>query len=154
MRISDWSSDVCSSDLFSFLPRKFKIAVTGAPNDRAAVRFHDIGLQIRRNEAGEVGFEVIVGGGLGRTPYIGVTIRKFLPKQHLLSYLEAILRVYNQLGRRDQLFKSRIKILVQQTGAEAFRDLVEDEWLQIKDGYLTLPTAEIDRKSTRLNSSH
>src|SRR3546814_13144412 len=102
MRISDWSSDVCSSDL--------------------------------------VGFEVIVGGGLGRTPYIGVTIRKFLPKQHLLSYLEAILRVYNQLGRRDNLFKSRIKILVQQTGAEAFRDLVEDEWLQINDGYLTLPT--------------
>src|SRR3546814_6417141 len=116
--IRQWSS---LHPEFSFLPRKFKIAVTGAPNDRAAVRFHDIGLQIRRNEAGEVGFEVIVGGGLGRTPYIGVTIRKFLPKQHLLSYLEAILRVYNQLGRRDNLFKSRIKILVQQTGAEAFR---------------------------------
>src|SRR3546814_19299879 len=82
------------------------------------------------------------------TPYIGVTIRKFLPKQHLLSYLEAILRVYNQLGRRDNLFKSRIKILVQQTGAEAFRDLVEDEWLQITDGYLTLPTAEIERIET------
>ncbi|HEY9536924.1 MAG TPA: nitrite/sulfite reductase [Kiloniellaceae bacterium] len=143
--IRQWSS---LHPEFSFLPRKFKIAVTGAPNDRAAVRFHDIGLQIRRNEAGEVGFEVIVGGGLGRTPYIGVTIRKFLPKQHLLSYLEAILRVYNQLGRRDNLFKSRIKILVQQTGAEAFRDLVEDEWLQIKDGYLTLPTAEIERIET------
>jgi len=130
---------------FSFLPRKFKIAITGAPNDRAAVRFHDIGLQIRRNEAGEVGFEVIVGGGLGRTPVIGTTIRKFLPKQHLLSYLEAILRVYNQLGRRDNLYKARIKILVQQTGAEAFKDLVEDEWLQIKDGALTLPAEEIER---------
>jgi sulfite reductase (NADPH) hemoprotein beta-component len=128
---------------FSFLPRKFKIAITGAPNDRAAVRFHDIGLQIRRNEAGEVGFEVIVGGGLGRTPVIGTTIRKFLPKQHLLSYLEAILRVYNQLGRRDNLYKARIKILVQQTGAAAFKDLVEDEWLQIKDGALTLPAEEI-----------
>jgi sulfite reductase (NADPH) hemoprotein beta-component len=128
---------------FSFLPRKFKIAITGAPNDRAAVRFHDIGLQIRRNEDGETGFEVIVGGGLGRTPVIGTTIRKFLPKQHLLSYLEAILRVYNQLGRRDNLYKARIKILVQQTGAEAFKDLVEDEWLQIKDGALTLPAEEI-----------
>ncbi len=130
---------------FSFLPRKFKIAITGAPNDRAAVRFHDIGLQIRRSEAGEVGFEVIVGGGLGRTPVIGTTIRRFLPKQHLLSYLEAILRVYNQLGRRDNLYKARIKILVQQTGAEAFKDLVEDEWLQIKNGALTLPAEEIAR---------
>ncbi len=130
---------------FSFLPRKFKIAITGAPNDRAAVRFHDIGLQIRRDEAGEVGFEVIVGGGLGRTPVIGTTIRRFLPKQHLLSYLEAILRVYNQLGRRDNLYKARIKILVQQTGAEAFKDLVEDEWLQIKNGALTLPAEEIAR---------
>ncbi|HEY9548851.1 MAG TPA: nitrite/sulfite reductase, partial [Kiloniellaceae bacterium] len=140
--IRQWSS---LHPEFSFLPRKFKIAVTGAPNDRAAVRFHDIGLQIRRNAAGEVGFEVIVGGGLGRTPVIGTTIRDFLPKQHLLSYLEAILRVYNQLGRRDNLFKARIKILVQQTGAEAFRDLVEDEWLQIKDGALTLPAEEIAR---------
>src|SRR3546814_6176110 len=94
------------------MPLKFKIAVTGAPNDRDAVRFHDIGLHIRRNEAGEVGFELIVGGGLGRTPVIGTTIRDFRPKQHLLSYLEAILRVYNQLGRRDNLFKARIKILV------------------------------------------
>jgi sulfite reductase (NADPH) hemoprotein beta-component len=143
--IRQWSS---LHPEFSFLPRKFKIAVTGAPNDRAAVRFHDIGLQIRRNEAGEVGFEVIVGGGLGRTPVIGVTIRKFLPKQHLLSYLEAILRVYNQLGRRDNLYKARIKILVQQTGAEAFKDLVEDEWLQIKDGALDLPAEEIARIET------
>ncbi len=140
--IRQWSS---LHPEFSFLPRKFKIAITGAPNDRAAVRFHDIGLQLRRNETGEVGFEVIVGGGLGRTPVIGTTIRKFLPKQHLLSYLEAILRVYNQLGRRDNLYKARIKILVQQTGAETFKDLVEDEWEQIKDGALTLPAEEIGR---------
>jgi len=140
--IRQWSS---LHPEFSFLPRKFKIAVTGAPNDRAAVRFHDIGLQIRRNEAGEVGFEVIVGGGLGRTPVIGTTIRRFLPKQHLLSYLEAILRVYNLLGRRDNLYKARIKILLKQTGAEAFKDLVEDEWAEIKDGALTLPAEEIAR---------
>ena len=130
---------------FSFLPRKFKIAITGAPNDRAAVRFHDIGLQVRRNAAGEVGFEVIVGGGQGRTPVIGTTIREFLPKAHLLSYLEAILRVYNQLGRRDNLYKARIKILVQQTGAEEFTRLVEEEWAHLKDGALTLPAEEIAR---------
>ena len=140
--IRQWSS---LHPEFSFLPRKFKIAITGAPNDRAAVRFHDIGLQVRRNEAGEVGFEVIVGGGLGRTPVIGTTIRRFLPKQHLLSYLEAVLRVYNQLGRRDNLYKARIKILVKQTGAETFKDLVEDEWQQIKDGALDLPAEEIAR---------
>ncbi len=140
--IRQWSS---LHPEFSFLPRKFKIAITGAPNDRAAVRFHDIGLQLRRNETGEVGFEVIVGGGLGRTPVIGTTIRKFLPKQHLLSYLEAILQVYNLSGRRDNKYKARIKILVQQTGAETFKDLVEDEWEQIKDGALTLPAEEIGR---------
>ncbi len=140
--IRQWSS---LHPEFSFLPRKFKIAITGAPNDRAAVRFHDIGLQVRRNEAGEVGFEVIVGGGLGRTPVIGTTIRRFLPKQHLLSYLEAVLRVYNQLGRRDNLYKARIKILVKQTGAETFKDLVEDEWQQNKDGALDLPAEEIAR---------
>ena len=143
--IRQWSS---LHPEFSFLPRKFKIAVTGAPNDRAAVRFHDIGLQIRRNEAGEVGFEVIVGGGQGRTPVIGVTIRKFLPKAHLLSYLEAILRVYNQLGRRDNLYKARIKILVQQTGAEVFTRLVEEEWEALRDGALTLPAEEIERIET------
>ncbi|NIA70112.1 nitrite/sulfite reductase [Pelagibius litoralis] len=143
--IRQWSS---LHPEFSFLPRKFKIAVTGAPNDRAAVRFHDIGLQIRRNEAGDVGFEVIVGGGQGRTPVIGVTIRKFLPKAHLLSYLEAILRVYNQLGRRDNLYKARIKILVQQTGAEVFTRLVDEEWAELKDGALTLPAEEIERIET------
>ena len=130
---------------FSFLPRKFKIAVTGAPHDRAAVRVHDIGVHLRRNDEGEVGFEIIVGGGLGRTPYIGETIRAFLPKRHLLSYLEAILRVYNQLGRRDNLYKARIKILVQQTGVEEFTRLVDEEWAQIKDSALVLPQAEIER---------
>ncbi len=130
---------------FSFLPRKFKIAITGAPHDRAAVKAHDIGLRMHRNAAGEIGFEVIVGGGLGRTPVIGVTIREFLPKQHLLSYLEAILRVYNLLGRRDNLFKSRIKILVGAVGAAKFAEAVEAEWAEIKDGPLTLPAAEIER---------
>jgi sulfite reductase (NADPH) hemoprotein beta-component len=130
---------------FSFLPRKFKIAVTGSPHDRAAVKVHDIGLRMHRNAAGEVCFEVIVGGGQGRTPAIGVTIRDFLPKQHLLSYLEAILRIYNLEGRRDNLYKSRIKILVAALGAAKFRDLVEAEWAQIKDGPLTLPAAEIER---------
>jgi len=130
---------------FSFLPRKFKIAVTGSPHDRAAVKVHDIGLRMHRNAAGEAGFEVIVGGGQGRTPAIGVTIRDFLPKQHLLSYLEAILRIYNLEGRRDNLYKSRIKILVAALGAAKFRDLVEVEWAQIKDGPLTLPVAEIER---------
>ena len=130
---------------FSFLPRKFKIAITGSPIDRAAVQVHDIGLQMRRNEAGEPGFRVIVGGGLGRTPVIGDTIRGFLHKRHLLSYLEAILRVYNQIGRRDNLYKARIKITVQQTGVKEFTRLVEEEWEHLKDGPLELPQAEIDR---------
>jgi len=130
---------------FSFLPRKFKIAVTGAPQDRAALKVHDIGLQMVRDEAGESGFAVIVGGGQGRTPIIGQTIRDFLPKRHLLSYLEAILRVYNLLGRRDNLYKARIKILLQQTGVEEFTRLVEAEWAAIKDGELALPREEIER---------
>jgi sulfite reductase (NADPH) hemoprotein beta-component len=133
---------------FTFLPRKFKIAVTGSSHDRAAVRLHDIGLHMRRsgnNGSGEVGFEVIVGGGQGRTPVIGKTIRSFLPKQHLLSYLEAILRVYNQLGRRDNLYKARIKILVNSVGAEEFARLVEEEWAHIKDGALALPAEEVAR---------
>jgi len=130
---------------FSFLPRKFKIAVTGAPQDRAAVKVHDIGLRMHRNEAGEIGFEVLVGGGQGRTPVIAKTIRPFLPKRHLLSYLEAILRIYNQLGRRDNLYKSHIKILVDSVGVDRFTQLVEEEWQQIRDGYLDLPAAEIER---------
>ncbi|MCG8511972.1 MAG: nitrite/sulfite reductase, partial [Rhodospirillales bacterium] len=112
---------------FSFLPRKFKIAVAGGPQDRAAVKVHDIGLIIKRDDAGEVGFEVIVGGGQGRTPMIGKTIKAFLPERHLLSYLEAIMRVYNQFGRRDNMYKARIKILVHDVGAETFADMVEDE---------------------------
>ena len=133
---------------FAFLPRKFKIAVTGSPNDRAAVRVHDIGLRMVKNApqgeaGGEVGFEVIVGGGMGRTPIIGKTLRKFLPKQHLLSYLEAALRVYNRYGRRDNIYKARIKILVQELGLEAYRREVEEEWAEIKDGALRLPTEAI-----------
>ena len=132
---------------FSFLPRKFKIAVTGAPHDRAAIRFHDIGLQMRQNSAGERGFEVVVGGGQGRTPVIAQTLRAFLPKRDLLTYLEAILRVYNMLGRRDNIYKARIKILVQSTGIEKFTELVEREFGEIKGGALALPDDEIARIS-------
>ncbi len=120
---------------FAFLPRKFKIAVTGAPRDRAAVRVHDIGLRLVRNGTGEVGFEVIVGGGLGRTPIIGKVIRDFLPRRDLLTYLEAILRVYNLHGRRDNKFRARIKILVKEMGVEAFRAAVEREWQAIRDTF-------------------
>ncbi len=130
---------------FSFLPRKFKVAVTGSPNDRAAVRLHDIGLRLVRNAAGEVGFEVLVGGGMGRTPMIGAVVRDFLPKRHLLSYLEAVMRVYNRQGRRDNIYKARIKILVHALGIDAFRHLVEAEWDEIRDGALELDQAEIDR---------
>jgi sulfite reductase (NADPH) hemoprotein beta-component len=128
---------------FSFLPRKFKIAVSGAANDRAAVRVHDIGLYLRRNEAGEVGFEILVGGGLGRTPIIGATVRDFLPKRHLLSYLEAILRVYNQFGRRDNIYKARIKILVQSLGIAKLREAVEAEWAAMNHDELALPDEAI-----------
>ncbi len=130
---------------FTYLPRKFKIAVTASQNDRAAIRLHDIGLRIHKNDAGETGFEVIVGGGLGRTPYIGHTIREFLPKKHLLSYLEAVLRVYNLEGRRDNLYKARIKILVNAGGVEKFTDLVEAEWTAIRKSEIDLPTEEIER---------
>lgn len=133
---------------FSFLPRKFKIAVTAAPHDRAAVKVHDIGLILYKNDEGETGFEVIVGGGLGRTPYVGHTIRKFLPKRYLLSYLEAILRVYNLEGRRDNMYKARIKILVNSEGAEKFAEAVEAEWAQIKDSGIDLPREEIARINT------
>jgi len=126
---------------FTFLPRKFKIAITAAAHDRAAIKVHDIGLRLHRNEDGEAGFEVMVGGGLGRTPFIAKTIRPFLPKRDLLSYIEAILRVYNQYGRRDNIYKARIKILVHELGAEAFAEQVEAEWLAIKDGALALDPA-------------
>jgi sulfite reductase (NADPH) hemoprotein beta-component len=126
---------------FSFLPRKFKIAVTAAAHDRAAVKIHDISLRLLRNGAGETGFEVGVGGGLGRTPYLASVIKPFLPKRDVLSYVEAILRVYNQYGRRDNIWKARIKILVHTLGAEKFGQEVEAEWQQIKDGQLALNPA-------------
>jgi sulfite reductase (NADPH) hemoprotein beta-component len=130
---------------FSYLPRKFKIAVTGSPADRAASEVHDIGLHLKRDANGQIGFEVLVGGGLGRTPIIGKVIREFLPREHLLSYLEAILRVYNQEGRRDNIYKARIKILVKAKGTEVFRDAVEAEWALIRATSLHLEQAEIDR---------
>jgi len=119
---------------FDFLPRKFKIAVSGAQQDRAATQLHDIGVHLVKNEQGETGFRILVGGGLGRTPVIGQVIRPFLERKHLLSYLEAILRIYNLFGRRDNKYKARIKILVKETGLEKFSELVEAEWQQIKDG--------------------
>lgn len=131
---------------FAALPRKFKIAITGTPtNDRAAVRFHDIGIRIVRSEAGEVGFEILAGGGLGRTPIIGEVVREFLPKKELLGYLEAILRVYNLFGRRDNKFKARIKILVQALGIAEFRRRVEEEYALSMTPELMLPDSEIER---------
>ncbi|MEM9014523.1 MAG: nitrite/sulfite reductase [Pseudomonadota bacterium] len=130
---------------FSFLPRKFKIAVTGAENDRAAVAFHDIGIKLVRGEGDLIGFQIFVGGGLGRTPYIGQVIKDFLPKTQLLSYLEAILRVYNVAGRRDNKYKARIKILVNAIGIDTFRDLVEREWSDLKNRDIDLPREEMGR---------
>ncbi|WP_029354593.1 nitrite/sulfite reductase [Bosea sp. 117] len=128
---------------FSYLPRKFKIAITAADHDRAAIKVHDVGLRLHRNAAGELGFEVLVGGGLGRTPFIGKKIKDFLPVRHLLSYIEAVMRVYNQFGRRDNIYKARIKILVHEIGAEAFSAEVEKEWESIRDGALQLDDAVI-----------
>ncbi|MEH6582127.1 MAG: nitrite/sulfite reductase [Halioglobus sp.] len=130
---------------FAFLPRKFKIAVCGTTEDRAAIYNHDVGLDLVANDKGEVGFKVIVGGGLGRTPVIGSVVCEWLDKKHLLTYLEAILRVYNQNGRRDNKYKARIKILVRAMGVDAFRDAVEQEWAAIKDGPTTLSKEEIER---------
>ncbi|MDY6859739.1 MAG: nitrite/sulfite reductase [Pseudomonadota bacterium] len=124
--IRQWSTD---HPEFQFLPRKFKIAVTGSPNDRAVVKAHDIGLRMIRDENGEAGFEVIVGGGLGRTPMEGKVIRPFLPKADLLPYLEAIVSVYNLLGRRDNKYKARIKITVHENGIDTVRAMVEEEFL-------------------------
>jgi sulfite reductase (NADPH) hemoprotein beta-component len=129
---------------FSFLPRKFKIAVTASATDRAALKVHDIGVRLHL-KGEERGFEVMVGGGQGRTPMIAKTIRDFLSEPDMLSYLEAILRVYNRLGRRDNKYKARIKILVHELGAEAFTAAVEQEWQAIKDGPLALPASEIAR---------
>jgi len=128
---------------FSFMPRKFKIAVGASHRDRAALRIHDMALRLHRNAAGETGFEVMVGGGLGRTPYLAQTIKPFLPKRDVLSYVEAVLRTYNQFGRRDNIWKARIKILVHDLGAEAFAKEVEAEWQSIKDGALALEPAMV-----------
>jgi sulfite reductase (NADPH) hemoprotein beta-component len=130
---------------FTYLPRKFKIAVTGSPADRAASEVHDVGLHMRRDAAGEIGFEVLVGGGLGRAPAIGQVIREFLPLRDLLSYLEAILRVYNRYGRRDNIHKARIKILVKSLGAAQFRAEVEAEWHAARADAPQLAVAEVER---------
>jgi len=137
---------------FAFLPRKFKIAVTGSESDRAAVHVHDIGLQVLKNDAGEVGFRVFVGGGLGRTPVIGSQIRDFLPEADLLSYLEAILRIYNQSGRRDNKYKARIKILVKAITPAVFAEQVEEEWNHLKNGYARLTQDEIERAKSFFTS--
>lgn len=138
---------------FAFLPRKFKIAVNAHnTDDRAAILVHDIGLQIVKNDAGEIGYQVYVGGGLGRTPIIGELVNPFLPEKHLLTYLDAVLRVYNLNGRRDNKYKARIKILVKAMGVEAFAAKVAEEWQHLKDGPATLTQAEIDRVKAHFTS--
>lgn len=132
---------------FAHLPRKFKIAVNGSAADRAAIEVHDIGLEPVRNDAGELGFRVLVGGGLGRTPIVGSFINEFLPWQHLITYLEAILRVYNRYGRRDNKYKARIKILVKALTPAVFAERVAAEWAHLKDGPNTLTQQELDRVS-------
>ena len=132
---------------FGFLPRKFKFAITGAAEDRAAIAVHDIGLQALRNAQGEVGFRVLVGGGLGRTPVIGTEICDFVPWQHIISYAESIVRVYNEYGRRDNIYKARIKILVKALGIAEFKRQVEEDWKFTKDGPCTITQAELDRVS-------
>ncbi len=134
---------------FTWLPRKFKIAVNGSASDRAATEVHDIGLHAVRADDGAVGFRVVVGGGLGRTPMVGHTVREFLPWQHLLTYLEAVLRIYNRHGRRDNIHKARVKFVVKEHGPKRFREEVEAEWLQLKDGPNTLIQAEVDRVERR-----
>jgi sulfite reductase (NADPH) hemoprotein beta-component len=146
--IRQWSS---FHPEFTYLPRKFKIAVTGAPQDRAASLVHDVGVHIVRGPDGELGFEILAGGGLGRTPIIGQVVREFLPREHLLSYLEAILRVYNLEGRRDNLTKARIKILVKSLGVQEFKKRVEAEWELIRDGGLRVDEAEVARMRSFFN---
>jgi sulfite reductase (NADPH) hemoprotein beta-component len=136
---------------FSFLPRKFKFAITASAHDRAAIKIHDIGLRLHKNAQGETGFEVLVGGGLGRTPFIGKTIKPYVAGRDLLSYVEAILRVYNQYGRRDNIYKARIKILVHELGIEKFAREVEDEWRAMRDSALTLDDADIEDVRSRFS---
>ena len=133
---------------FTYLPRKFKIAVTAHKNDRAAIKLHDIGIAVKQNDAGEIGYEVHVGGGQGRTPFVAKKMTDFVPKAKLLAYLEAVMRVYNMLGRRDNSYKARIKILVHETGEEEMRRMVEEEFAKIDASeMLTVPQTEIDRIS-------
>ena len=130
---------------FAYLPRKFKFSITGAEQDRAAIAVHDVGLSVVKNAKGEVGFRVLVGGGLGRTPIIGSEICDFVPWQHAITYLESIVRVYNEYGRRDNMYKARIKILVKALGIEEFKRQVEADWQFTKDGPCTITQAELDR---------
>ncbi|PTW62428.1 sulfite reductase (NADPH) hemoprotein beta-component [Breoghania corrubedonensis] len=143
--IRQWSS---LHPEFTFLPRKFKFAITGAPHDRAAIQVHDIGMQIVRSEAGDLGFKVYVGGGQGRTPLVAKLVRDFLPEEDLIAYSEAILRVYNRYGRRDNKYKARIKILVHETGIDELRGDIEAEFEKIRHGVLQLPADEVRRIET------
>ncbi|NCF80629.1 MAG: nitrite/sulfite reductase, partial [Proteobacteria bacterium] len=129
---------------FSWLPRKFKSAITGATSDRAAIQFHDIGLQLLKDDAGRLGFKIWVGGGMGRMPVIGKVLREFLPREHILSYMESILRVYNLQGRRDNIHRARIKILVNALGIDSFRELVESEWRRISESTSSVSDAEFE----------
>lgn len=137
---------------FAYLPRKFKIAISGTTEDRAAIRVHDVGLQIVKNDAGEIGFTVYAGGGLGRTPLIGQKMIDFLPWQHLLTYTEALVRVYNRYGRRDNPYKARIKILVKALGSDEFARQVAEEWAHIKDGPNTLTAEEVARVAKQFSA--
>ncbi len=140
--VRQWSTE---HPEFLYLPRKFKVAVTGSPNDRAVTKAHDIGLRMLRNSAGEPGYEVIVGGGLGRSPFVGKVVRDFLPKADLLPYLEAILRVYNLQGRRDNKYKARIKILVHETGIDELRAMIEEEFAKMDGPSVALDPREVER---------
>jgi sulfite reductase (NADPH) hemoprotein beta-component len=137
---------------FAYLPRKFKIAISGAAQDRAAIQVHDLGFQVLHDPAGEVGFRVYAGGGLGRTPLLGQVVHEFLPWRHLLSYTEALIRVFNRHGRRDNAYKARIKILVKALGAEEFAKQVEGEWSHLKDGPATLTAAEVGRVTAQFQA--
>ncbi|MCF8183900.1 MAG: nitrite/sulfite reductase, partial [Polynucleobacter sp.] len=137
---------------FAYLPRKFKVAVSGSAEDRAAIQVHDLGLQLVKNAAGELGFRVYAGGGLGRTPLLAKELRDFLPWQHLLTYSEALVRVYNRHGRRDNAYKSRIKILLKALGSAEFSRQVEAEWAHLRDGPSTLTQAEVDRVSEQFQA--
>jgi len=140
--VRQWSTE---HPEFLYLPRKFKVAVTGSPNDRAVTKAHDIGLRMLRDEAGNPGYEVIVGGGLGRSPFVGKVVRDFLPKADLLPYLEAILRVYNLQGRRDNKYKARIKILVHETGIDELRAMIEEEFTKMDGPSVALDPKEVER---------